>query len=194
MFATLTTTFENMKTIQTDRCQLEFLTNDTDAKAILSLKQINLRNDYIKPMYICSPNDVTKKTIELLHNFRINKNREIDKQFDHISFKSLYYVIRLKENGRIIGSLEICDSISENSAIGFGLFIDQKYSSQGLGTEVLIAIINFLRQYCTIRKLRWDCYRNNARSISMAKKCGFIHDRNWLMERSTEISTFYLLI
>lgn len=195
MITTLTTNYDNIKIILTARCKIELLIDDDNGKTMLSLKQTNLKNDYIKPLFICSPKDVTKNTIELMHNFRFNKNKEIDEIDDsRVSFQSLYYIVRLKENDKIIGSLEMCYGISEKDTIGFGLFIDRNFTSKNLGSEVLLAGINFLKRYSVIRKLRWDCNRNNARSINIAKKCGFIYNHNWQIERNVFVSTFYLTI
>lgn len=193
MTAILSTIFDNMKIITTNRCHLEFLLNENDSQNLLLLKQFNLKNDYIKPLYIDFPNDVNKKVIEIMHNFRYKKNLEVFQTVDNIiPFQSLYYLVKLKDSKEIIGSLEMCNSINEKNCISFGLFIDQKYSRQGFGTETLMAGITFLKQYCNIEKLKWDCYKNNTRSINIAKKCGFRHAYNFIIERNIYVSTFYL--
>ena len=191
MFTLLYTSFNKVETILTTRCKLDLLLGEDDSKLLLELKQNNLTNDYIKSLYGEKPEYINKYYITSQHHPKIRENVVVKENSleAKVQFYKLYYVIKLKETGEIIGSLEIFD---KDECLEFGLFIDQDHSQKGFGTEIMIAVIIFLQQYSKIKKLRWSCNKNNIRSISIAKKCGFVHDHDWIIYRNRIASTYYL--
>lgn len=128
---------------------------------------------FLDPQYINF--DFTMQQVSIKHER--NKNiKDNDK-----NFSILYYVIKL-ESGVIIGILDI-NHFEYCRAIGFGLFIGQKYSGKGYRTNVINTIIEFLKKNKISKKeLKWECYSNNEASVRLAKKCGFVYDPDCDME------------
>lgn len=176
------------KIIKAERIYLELLTSEQDYEKLLELEKKNLKDDYIKSLYAERPEDIDFGHIS--HQVSAKFSRNCRLKDDEKDFYKLYYVIKLA-SGEIIGTFEM---FSCYSGIEFALFIDQDHGHQYYGTEALNTVIDFLKKNSTVSKVKWECNADNKGSVGVAKKCGFVHFKDWVVYDERMASTFYLTI
>ena len=83
--------------------------------------------------------------------------------------------IELKEDNRVIGMIEIFDV--ENDRLGnVGYRINPKHWSQGICTEALNRVVNFVFLETKLDRLNVEADIENVASNMVLKKCGFTHE------------------
>jgi len=87
--------------------------------------------------------------------------------------KSYSFVIELKENKELIGSvgIEKIDFFAEKAIIGY--WLDEKYWNKGIMTEALSKIIDFAFHELKLNRLDLSTFVENLASNKLAKKMGF---------------------
>lgn len=191
MSITLNVSLKDAKIIVAPRLYLELLLTQDDHDNLLKVVERNHENGYINSLYGEPPEDVDYDHSEYCISEKFRRNKLYVGDMETKQFSKLYYVVKLSSSNDIIGTIEIYGT---RQCVEFGLFIDNQKSHQGYGTEALTAAIAFLKQNSNIKKFKWDCNVDNAGSIGVAKKCGFIHHKDWEIYEGRIASTFYLLV
>ena len=165
-----------------------------DRKALLDLCRKNLENGYIKRYYGIPPENVNMDYIEEDIDSKISDNKH------HVSYlgnaysynyNRLFYVVKTKY-GQIIGKLELTSCTDDNAEIG--LFIGEDHNHLDYGREAILAIINFVKRFSNITKIRWECNNDHAESIALAKNCGFVYSHDQLVYAERITCVYYLTI
>ena len=79
--------------------------------------------------------------------------------------------IVLKENDVLIGDLFV--QVNNKKTFVLGYTLDSVYWSQGYGTEMVGAFIDYMRKIYHFKKVICYAYYDNERSIRLLKKLGF---------------------
>jgi ribosomal-protein-alanine N-acetyltransferase len=90
------------------------------------------------------------------------------------------YTIRLKTNGRLIGSVGI---INEQGKIQFGYILSPVWWNNGLATEACKHIMQLLKQQPGIFRISTFVDVENIASVRVLEKCGLIKEAsltNWM--------------
>lgn len=84
------------------------------------------------------------------------------------------WVLILKSNGCLIGTCGFHCWDRKNNQVDIGYDLQEEHWGQGLMTEALQAILLFAENKMNVEKINAHIYVDNARSIKIAKKLGFI--------------------
>ena len=84
--------------------------------------------------------------------------------------KDLIWVIELKENNQVIGTISASKSYKYKCA-EIGYSISSKYWNQGIMTETLIEVIKYLFNECDFNIIETIIPSDNIASIKVAEKC-----------------------
>jgi len=85
-----------------------------------------------------------------------------------------FFVVKLKEGNRIIGEAGIFDSFHSESKVEIGYIIDSAYWNKGYGTEVCLALINYIQMKLKqCEEIIARMYEDNTGSIRVCEKAGF---------------------
>lgn len=74
--------------------------------------------------------------------------------------------------GEIVGHLAIVEDESKKGVVDLAIYLSRNYQNQGIGTEMVKAIIDYCKKAC-YKKITLVCDRLNWRAIRVYKKCGF---------------------
>ena len=85
------------------------------------------------------------------------------------------YAIRLKETGRLIGIMVICDETEESCEIGYGIGSD--YWGRGYATEAVRAFIDWCFEEKSLGTVYASFFTGNEASRRVMEKCGMIYCR-----------------
>ena len=83
------------------------------------------------------------------------------------------FAIRLKESGKLIGILVICDKTEESCEIGYG--IGSAYWNHGYATEAVRAFIASLFEVQGLRTVCASFFTGNDASRHVMEKCGMTY-------------------
>lgn len=87
---------------------------------------------------------------------------------------SYHFVICLLENDRSIGSLGLFELDNVNGSAGIGISIGEKdLWGHGLGTDAMLALLDFGFGQLRLERLWLDVYDFNERARRSYEKCGF---------------------
>lgn len=81
---------------------------------------------------------------------------------------------------------------SSDSCAELGVFIDSEHAGQEYAGEAVNRLIVLLREHSDVQTVKWDCDTDNARSVSVARKCGFTHDSDYEIYEGRMSSIFQL--
>lgn len=126
--------------------------------------------------------DDVKDQVEGLNNFETAKNLTVpfpytDKNsIEYISKhlkntkESYAFAVELKESGKVIGgtNLDI-----RNGVFHGGIWLNEKYTGKGYGTEIWIARCKFAFEFLKLNELENGYYEFNERSKHMQDKVGY---------------------
>jgi ribosomal-protein-alanine N-acetyltransferase len=87
--------------------------------------------------------------------------------------KDYSFVIELKCERKIIGSLGIHDIDTINKVCGTGSWLNKKYQRKGFMTEAKIAINNFAFDKLKMRRMETTVFRGNKASNFTQKRVGY---------------------
>ena len=85
------------------------------------------------------------------------------------------FAIRLKENGRMIGIMVICEETEESCEIGYGIGSD--YWRRGYATEAVRAFIGWLFEAKGLKTVCASFFTGNDASRHVMEKCGMTYSR-----------------
>ena len=89
-----------------------------------------------------------------------------------------------KETGEFIGCCGIHD-IGEES-ISLGIWLKESASGKGYGTEVIQALEQFVFEHIPVDYLIYNVDKNNAGSVHIAEKLGYVYHSSFLRQVSEE--------
>ena len=173
--------------IYSDKIYLELLLKELDKTNLLEVIKKNHSSSYINSLYSEQSNKINYEYSKCEISMKYFRNQSID--LLSYNFIKLYYVIKIKETQKIIGSIEI--SINDLNA-SIGLFIDESYSNKGFGSASVKCILNFLKNNSNIKTVIWECYKYNTNSLKIAKNCGFKYSHDKQDDTNRIISSFFL--
>ena len=90
--------------------------------------------------------------------------------------QSLIWGIALKENNKIIGSVNIGTISKLNSVCEIGWSLSPTYQRKGYAFEASAALLKYIFEQLNINKVTTFVWHKNEPSIKLAKKLGFIHE------------------
>ncbi|MEM4565413.1 MAG: GNAT family N-acetyltransferase [Archaeoglobaceae archaeon] len=94
----------------------------------------------------------------------------IERWMRHLEEKG--FSIIAEHEGRIVGHLAIVEDESNKGVVDLAIYLARNYQNQGIGTEMVKAIIEYCRKVC-YKKITLVTDRLNWRAIKVYKKCGF---------------------
>lgn len=135
------------------------------------LRQFNLNdlNDVFE--YASSPN-VTRfltwnphKNLNDTKDFLIN----VATKYDSSTYR---WAICLKENNKLIGSIDVVRFNKEKEEVEIGYVLNEKYHNQGYMSEAFKGVINFLFNEVKVKKILACYVLGNIASKKVMEKCG----------------------
>ena len=94
------------------------------------------------------------------------------------SCPNIYYnwVIEYKENHEVIGHIQVNKYLKNHQVVEIGYSLSSKYFRQGLMTEALTKVVDFLLNEVGVRIIEANANGDNLPSINLLKKVGFSLD------------------
>ncbi|MDO8509108.1 MAG: GNAT family protein [Nanoarchaeota archaeon] len=106
--------------------------------------------------------------------FTENNAKKIIKEFWLDEKKgNVGFSIRLKEENKVIGIIDIYSIKKEHKKAKIGYWIGKKYRGKGLASEAVRAVINYAFNNLKLDKLSADTLVDNEASNILLKKVGF---------------------
>lgn len=82
------------------------------------------------------------------------------------------FSIVAEHEGKIVGHLAIVEDESNKDTVDLAIYLARNYQNQGIGTEMVRAIIEYCKKIC-YKKITLVTDRLNWRAIRVYRKCGF---------------------
>jgi RimJ/RimL family protein N-acetyltransferase len=166
-----------IESFETERLLLTPLRNDKEeAKELLALCVESIEDNYMEFLFD-SRIPLTKELIVdyILNNIEDNATsiEEFYNQNNSRSLSSMFYLIKDKYSGAIMGTFEIAGSDSH-----LGIFIGKKYAAHGYAREVVRGSLQMLQEKTLEKCAHWECFQENSGSIKTAIACDFQFLRN----------------
>ncbi|HWY79541.1 MAG TPA: GNAT family protein [Candidatus Sulfotelmatobacter sp.] len=86
---------------------------------------------------------------------------------------SYNFAIELKSEEKVIGGMNLERINIFQGTVGGGIWINEKYQGQGLGTEAFGARIRFAFDELKLRRIENGYFKGNSSSLKMQKKFGY---------------------
>ena len=131
------------------------------------------------PMYKtwATDSDVTRFLSWLPHeNVEVTKNILNDWIVKYKSPDYYNWVVMLKENKKIIGSISVVGQYSDDDMCEVGYCYGRDFWGRGYGTEALSGIIDFLINSVGFNRVHAFHYTENAASGKVMQKAGMIYE------------------
>ena len=149
-------------------------TLDTDR---LILRRIN-EHDY-KQAYKnwCSHEEVTKYVIWSKHKDELETKELFDNWIkDYESNTTYRWIIELKENHEVIGTITASKKFIEFGTVSIGYCMSDDYWNRGIMTEALTRVIEFFFEECNADIICAEYLENNPASGKVMIKSGMKYD------------------
>lgn len=180
------------RVFETNRLRLILLDGFHIRNSLLHVIEKNYKDDYIKPIYAERPEHVNFNYSRFNIVRKCREMRQLEEKCggsETVYCNFLCYVITLQDD-TIVGACEFYKS-RENS-VEVGVFIDFEHAGNGYAGEAIVALIALLRAHTDIETVKWDCDTDNARSVAVARKCGFTHHSDYQIYEGRMSSVFHL--
>lgn len=100
-----------------------------------------------------------------------------DRMFDAQGKTDYHFVICLRDDDRMIGTIGLHGLDFANGIAEFGIAIGEKdQQNRGLGTDALRAICDFGFGELRLERIGCDVYDGNDRALRAYEKAGFVHE------------------
>ncbi|WP_391529464.1 GNAT family N-acetyltransferase [Photorhabdus akhurstii] len=78
-------------------------------------------------------------------------------------------------DGEIVGQvgIEICQNLRRRHVATFGMGVHADYQGQGIGSELMEAMLNMCDNWLNIERIELEVYTDNDAAIALYKKFGF---------------------
>lgn len=121
---------------------------------------------------VTSRKEVTECLLWEYHKTPIKTISMINQYISNYKMKNYYnWCIRLKDDFKAIGAIELCFVDNETMAIGYCLCPEQW--NKGIMNEALGVVINYAREL-NCKTIVAECFIDNKASINLLKKNGFL--------------------
>ena len=84
--------------------------------------------------------------------------------------------IVLKENGKVIGGVDIRNINTKDGTAGGGIWLNEKYQKNGYGTEAFSAKIKYCFEVLGLRRMENGYFEGNEKSRKMQERLGYKHE------------------
>ena len=147
----------------------------------LETKRLILRSPKIedaKDIFIALNNkNLSKYMMKIPYPYNIKMAKDyIDKCNEAIKRdknKDYNFVIELKSEKKVIGSIGIKDVDDFKKIAGIGYWLNEDYWKQGIMSEAVFVILEFAFNKLKMRRINLICNEKNEASKAIAKKFGF---------------------
>lgn len=124
----------------------------------------------------CSSETVDKYVLWKKHENE-NVTKELyDKWISEYNDKTYRWIIELKNNKEVVGTIDISNKFLESSTCEVGYCLSDKYWNLGIMTEALKEIIRFLFEECNCEVVWAEYLENNPASGKVMQKCGMKYE------------------
>lgn len=143
----------------------------------LILRKIN-QNDYKKAYENwCNNDNVTKYLLWSTHKNVVETKEIYDKAIkEYESDKTFKWIIELKENGEVIGTIDVSKSFLQFGVCEIGYCIGEKFWNKGYMTEAYQEVIRFLFEECEAKLIVGEYMEGNVASGKVMEKCGLKYE------------------
>ena len=84
------------------------------------------------------------------------------------------HVLVAEVDGRVVGSINLHCGVNRLShSAGFGMGIHDDFQGQGIGTQLMAAMVDLAENWLNIRRIGLQVYTDNERAIALYKNFGF---------------------
>lgn len=148
------------------------------------MEHINLERLILRPIYISDVDDVfeysKRPMVGPKAGWKPHESKDETIEIMNMLFidQETVWGIVPKETGKIIGSIGlIYDPKRENESVKMiGYAMSDLYWGNGYMTEAARAVIKHGFEQCGIDLISAYCYPENARSMRVIEKCGFVYE------------------
>jgi len=102
-----------------------------------------------------------------MEQFILNGNHDI------FTEKQFRFMIESKKDKALIGCIDIFDFDPQNSRLGIGILVDQKYRSQGWASEALDVLIDYSFHHLKVHQIYCNILLSNVNSMNLFKRKHF---------------------
>ncbi|MGH2648986.1 MAG: GNAT family N-acetyltransferase [Ginsengibacter sp.] len=173
--------FKPFPILETGRLTLRNL-NNKDAEKIMILRSDDRVNKFIdRPA--CVDIDDAKKFIEKIEN-GIAGN------------KSIYWVITLKDDDTLIGTICVWNISFENDMAELGYELHPDFQGKGMMQEAITKVIDYCFRKMKVKTITALPHPDNRKSINILLRNKFMHDEDYELvskEDAGELLVYYLL-
>jgi len=150
----------------------------------LEMEDLNLLYEWENnPLVWSVSNTVTPYSKHILQQYIETAGTDI------YTSKQLRLVIEKTESKQAIGFIDLFDFDPYNSKVGVGILIaETKERNQGFASEALNLIIQYVEKHLGLKQLYCNITTDNAQSIKLFKKTGFIEfgiKKDWIRVEDT---------
>lgn len=118
---------------------------------------------------------------ETLRYQNMEHMKELDEAEGYINFISNGYQNKIfirwgiteKENNQVIGVIALHHIESENRKMSIGYILNERFWKQGVMTEAVGAVINYILKEFNINRIEAEIHPENIASIRLCEKLGF---------------------
>jgi diamine N-acetyltransferase len=119
-------------------------------------------------------------------------------QNDVFADKQIRLMIVSKNDGRIIGTIDMNDFVPLHSRAEVGIAVRKEFRGQGFATDALSLMCDYAFRFLRIRQLYAQVAADNKACASLFTSAGFIHTatlKDWLItpEGTTDVMLFQLI-
>ena len=178
-------TCKQIPNFESERLLFRISTN-SDRQALIDIQKSNFEKDYIKSAWGMPPNLVTHEICEKFIHKKIEINeKQMQTGFEKVT--SLFISIYRKDNGQLVGSMEVYVTKQD---VEMGIFIDMNQKNMGFATEATKAFIEFAKKNTNIRMIIFSCKSDNLASLKVAKKCEFERKLTYQLYPGCQVEEF----
>jgi|GEM_PF-3455830 len=147
------------------------------------MKGVKILGDtiYLDSVKISEAKSLSKYFNETRHFLGNHPRMSISKEKSFIKVKNLeedmyFFGIRLKESGKIIGTISVFEINSIDGVAKTGTMLGEEYSNKGYGTEAKQMLLNWVFETLGLRIIYSEVYGFNERSRAYSLKCGYVQE------------------
>lgn len=147
----------------------------------LGTKVIILNRIYLRKLNLKDANDLFEyvSNENVTHYLTWNPHKNIEETKAYLSNVATKYdqdtyrwAICLKENNKVIGTIDVVRLNKENEEAEIGYVLNDKYHNHGYMSEAFNGVINYLFNEVNLKKIK-ACYQlGNVASKRVMEKCG----------------------
>ncbi len=113
-----------------------------------------------------------------IEQFIINSNRDI------FAEKQFRFMIVKKDNGALLGCIDLFEFDAQNKRAGIGILIDEKYREKGWASQALDLIIDYSFYHLNLHQLYCNILESNVESKNLFERKHFLPigvKKDWIL-------------